>query len=421
MTNRLKFGDANPADPTQTPAVLDPNHFSGIDNLKKSALETTQPKLLKKIIGPIKGVVLKRKETPVGTEANKPPDNSWLSSLFGDSAVPNLPIYYVRIPEFHSHLPEPEDYANCDASIAILYPEFIAMKEGPDMIANPGDLVWVDFIDRENFSEPIFIGKIVNPPNMTPQAIQGTNGVGVNSQGSLNMNAPGGWSNGSFESQIPEYEPSMAASYVKNALPTIYSKDLVEKAMRKKGYTWYADSDFKMNIVGVRNSSTGKNVTNTFDDMLTLSFKENGVWQYYEFPITTDPGKSSTLDFSNRNGVGRLVPGQYLNSHIIRSHPRSPEYPKTGYPALGQQNPVTVFRDANRNLTYDEGVKETGVFGINIHRSGVDSQSVDRWSEGCQVFKKQKDFDFFMILCAKSSKLNTNSFTYTLLESTDII
>lgn len=410
MTSKLKFGDANPADPTQTPSVLDPNHFSGIDNLKKSALEITQPKLLKKIIGPIKGVVIKVKTTPVGNEANKAPNNSWLSSIFGDSSVPDLPIYYVRIPEFHSHLPEPDDYANCPWSIAIMYPEFISMKEGIEK-ANPGDLVWVDFVDRENFSEPIFIGKIENVPGQTPAANQSKV---VTAEDTLNMTPPVGWSGNNFNGQLPEYDTNIASSYIKNAQPNLYSKDLIEKAIKKKGYTWYSDSDFKMNIVGVRNSSTGKNVTNNFDDVLTLSYKNNGVWQYYEFPITTDPGIQSTLQYSNANGVGRLVPGQYINSHIIRLHAGK-------YLALGQNKSVTVFRDANRNLTYEENNRQTGLFGINIHKAGINSENVDRWSEGCQVFKKEKDFYFFLNLCLKSAKINTNNFTYTLFESTDII
>lgn len=412
MTNKLKFGDANPADPTQTPSVLDPKHFSGIDNLKKSAVETTQPKLLKKIVGPIKGVVLKKKDGPVGSAANQAANNSWLSSLFGDSAMPNLPVYYVRIPEFHSHLPEPEDYANCPDSMAILYPEFICMKEGPDNNANPGDLVWVDFIDRENFTDPIFIGKIENKNNNTPSAGLSVSSVGQD--GTLSMTPPAGWAGASFNGQLPEYDSSIASSYTKNAQPNLYSRDLVESIIKKKGYIWYSDSDFKMNIVGIRNSSTGKTITNSFDDVLTLSFKDSGTWQYYEFPITTDPGRTPSLQPSNSSGVARLAPGQYINSHIIRPHAGK-------YLALGQNKPVTVFRDANRNLQYDEGNKQIGIFGINIHKAGVDSQNVDRWSEGCQVFKREKDFYFFLNLCFKSSKLNTNNFTYTLLESSDLI
>jgi hypothetical protein len=40
--------------------------------------------------------------------------------------------------------------------------------------------------------------------------------------------------------------------------------------------------------------------------------------------------------------------------------------------------------------------------------------------EGCQVFKRVKDFDAFMKIVKKSAKIHGNSFTYTLIESNDI-
>ena len=60
------------------------------------------------------------------------------------------------------------------------------------------------------------------------------------------------------------------------------------------------------------------------------------------------------------------------------------------------------------------------MFGINIHKAGQDSKWVDNWSHGCQVFKRVKDFDEFMKICKKASKIWGNKFSYTLIESTDI-
>ncbi len=45
---------------------------------------------------------------------------------------------------------------------------------------------------------------------------------------------------------------------------------------------------------------------------------------------------------------------------------------------------------------------------------------VENWSEGCQVFKRSKDFDEFMSICRKARDKHGNSFTYTLIESSDI-
>ncbi|MAH43130.1 hypothetical protein CL614_05425, partial [archaeon] len=61
-------------------------------------------------------------------------------------------------------------------------------------------------------------------------------------------------------------------------------------------------------------------------------------------------------------------------------------------------------------------------YGINIHRSNpyTESYYVDKWSAGCQVFKKIADFNTFMEICRKAKDIWGNSFTYTLIESKDI-
>ena len=195
-----------------------------------------------------------------------------------------------------------------------------------------------------------------------------------------------------------------------------YTKEQIEKAIKSKGHVWFEDESnkgFDLNIIGVRTSSTGQVVTNVFDDYLTLSYKENGEWKFYCWSATTDPGKKGVVEFHNAAGVARLVEGQYKGSHIIRLH-------QGKYEALGQNKPVKVYRDANKDLKYDETKIQEGVFGINIHKAGTDSTYVENWSEGCQVFKKSADFDAFMIICNKAKKIHGNSFTYTLIESSDI-
>jgi hypothetical protein len=194
-----------------------------------------------------------------------------------------------------------------------------------------------------------------------------------------------------------------------------YSKEKIEKALKTKGYAWFEGvKDYDLNIVGVRNSDTGNKVTNAFDDVMTLSYKKDGQWVYHEWANTTDPGTKGVKEFHNAKGVARLVEGQYRGSHSIGLH-------QGKYEALKQLNPVKVYRDANKDMTYDETKIDTGIFGINIHKAGVDSTYVENWSEGCQVFKKSADFDEFMILAKKASGIHGNKFTYTLIESKDII
>jgi hypothetical protein len=82
---------------------------------------------------------------------------------------------------------------------------------------------------------------------------------------------------------------------------------------------------------------------------------------------------------------------------------------------------VKVFRDVDKDLEYDEDNTDTGMFGINIHKAGQDSTWVENWSEGCQVFKRVKDFDAFMKICKLAAKIHGNHFSYTLIESKDIV
>ena len=202
----------------------------------------------------------------------------------------------------------------------------------------------------------------------------------------------------------------------------MYTKEQIESAVKSKGYKWFEDhkdKGFDVNIVGIRNSDTGRKVTNKFDDHITVSYKINGEWQFHCYDATTDPGKHWVENIMNKHGVAILKPGQYRGSHKIRKH-------QGRYDALGQQKPVKVYRDKNKDGTYDfseENVHE-GIYGINIHRAtkyaGKKSSQIDRWSAGCQVIAANDDWTAFMKIMRAARAIWGNSFTYTLIESKDI-
>ena len=193
-----------------------------------------------------------------------------------------------------------------------------------------------------------------------------------------------------------------------------YTREQIEKAVKAKGYLWFnSNTDYDVNIVGIRNSAPGQKVSNLFDDLITISYKVNGEWFFHAWPATTDPGKKGVLEFKNPVGVARLVEGQYRGSHTLGLH-------QGKYEALTQQKPVKVYRDADKDLEYDENKTQEGIFGINIHKAGPSSTYVENWSEGCQVFKRAKDFEEFMKICRNAAKVHGASFTYTLINSSDI-
>ena len=200
----------------------------------------------------------------------------------------------------------------------------------------------------------------------------------------------------------------------------IYDINRIKAALLRKGYVWFNDdlnTGYDVNIVSIRKSVQGDTVTNVFDDLITLSFKINGKWVYYEWAVTVDPGKKSVLEYSNKDGVGILVPSQYRGAYHIGLH-------KGQYEALVQIKPVKVFRDKNKNLRFDMDPKtiQEGMFGINIHRSYplTESTFVENWSAGCTVFKRAKDFKEFMEIIKKSRTIHGEFFTYALINGTDI-
>lgn len=199
-----------------------------------------------------------------------------------------------------------------------------------------------------------------------------------------------------------------------------YTREQIEAAMVKKGYKYFTGGDYDVNIIGVRNSDTHGKVTNAFDDCVTISFKEDGEWKFYCYQATTDPGSHWEQNLLNKKGVAILKPGQYRGSHKLRLH-------QGKYLALGQKKPVKVYRDNNRDGKYDlleENIDE-GIFGINIHRAtgraGGKSVQVDKWSAGCQVIADNDDWHQFLDICQTAREKWGNSFTYTLLESKDIV
>ena len=194
----------------------------------------------------------------------------------------------------------------------------------------------------------------------------------------------------------------------------MYSKEQIEKAVKSQSYVWFDGAkDYDVNIVGVRNAIPGQEVTNLFDDKLTLSYKIKGEWFFHSWDVTTEPGKKGVMRFHNLNGVARLVPDQYRGAYALGMH-------QGKYQALCQRKEVTIWRDKNRDMDFDEITRDTGIFGINIHKAGTVSNFVENWSEGCQVFKRTKDFNDFMVIINRAKEIHGNHFTYTLLISSDI-
>jgi len=175
------------------------------------------------------------------------------------------------------------------------------------------------------------------------------------------------------------------------------------------------EQKLNLNLVGVRRDSKG---TNEFDDYLIVLYRDGKEMVQSSYPITTDPGKHWLEHPINPRGTAVLVPGQYRGGWKLGKH-------QNNYEALVQRKACKVWRDNNKDEIIDyEGMEaaDKGFFGINIHRSNPYSESflVNKWSAGCQVFKRVEDYNEFLGLCKKSAVIYGNSFTYTLITEQDL-
>lgn len=193
-----------------------------------------------------------------------------------------------------------------------------------------------------------------------------------------------------------------------------YFKQLFDK----KDYAFFTNGDYNLNIIGIRTNHQNI-VTNQYDDIILVIYKEKGVQNHKMYQMTTEPGKHFMQEsLGNTKGTAILVPGQYRSCWTIDKH-------RNKYYALCQCGKVKVYRDGNFDNVYDllpEKIDE-GYFGINIHRSNeaYTRQTIDMYSAGCQVFNNPKDFKEFMDLCYKQKELYGNKFTYTLINEEDLI
>jgi len=184
--------------------------------------------------------------------------------------------------------------------------------------------------------------------------------------------------------------------------------------MKDSKYAVFEDDskNYNLNIVGIRSNEM---IVNKFNDVIVVFWKNDGKWSVLQMGATTLAGIPWMENPMNKKGCAILASGQYRGAYSIGTH--------VDYLALVQSKPVTVYRDDDRDREYDmlASAKETGMFGINIHRAAKfgEVQNVDKWSAGCQVIQSPSEFSLFMEVLNMSRENWGNSFTYTLINESN--
>lgn len=195
-----------------------------------------------------------------------------------------------------------------------------------------------------------------------------------------------------------------------------YSLNDIIRSAERLGYS-IDKRPFKLNLIGVRNSSAINQ--NSFDDQIAyFYYDDKGKLIGKVAPATTDPSTAWLKDPMNVKGAAVLKSGEYKDAYAIGLH-------RNKYEALVQIKPVTVIRDNDRDALINYlAPTQTGLFGINIHKSTKGKNNEDIIgldSAGCQVFRNIPDFMDMMRLAQVSRSKYGNKFSYILIDERDTI
>jgi hypothetical protein len=146
---------------------------------------------------------------------------------------------------------------------------------------------------------------------------------------------------------------------------------------------------------------------NTFNDLrMVIQIDAMGVPEIVgKWVATTEPGSFWTRNRMNPGGAARIKFGQYKAWRVGTHNPNT----SNQFPALIQEEDVTVFRDGNEDGFRTGDRPDTGLFGINQHHA-ADSPRTDigRWGAGCLVGRTEDGHNEFMNIIMQDARYKKN-------------
>ena len=175
--------------------------------------------------------------------------------------------------------------------------------------------------------------------------------------------------------------------------------DYVIAYMQAEGH-WICRHSAAVNVVYLEGMNPDGTLNddrpNFFNDLrVAFSIDADGMPRMEAWEGTTEPGIFWTLNPMNPGGAARIAFGQY-KSWIVGTHRAG----RSGaHEALVQVEPVTVYRDLNKDYQRTGDRTDKGLFGINQHW-GYDSPKDDlgHTSAGCLVGRSREGHKQFMAL-----------------------
>ena len=179
-----KYGELNDVSRPHAPISAPNDRSTSLASIAKASRRSYETNAIANV-GQFKGIVLRVVKPDPQNPAGANEAGGWVSSFYGDKTIDTgiLVEIKVRVPEIHSMLPVPTalgpDAPADQKAIIDMYPTFVAQSTAVNsgQPPAPGDLVWVDWGNRQNWTDPYYVRPV---KEIIPAAVGG----GLGAQGS---------------------------------------------------------------------------------------------------------------------------------------------------------------------------------------------------------------------------------------------
>ena len=188
----------------------------------------------------------------------------------------------------------------------------------------------------------------------------------------------------------------------------------IKNTMIKKGYSFYEDGDYNLNLIAIRKDNL---ITNHFTDEFYILYKLNGKECLLYVPCTT---KAGSFKSALNGAVSVIIPNQYKKAYTwIGKGKGWGNYPFNEY-FFALTGVISTWIDGNKDLVIDKvgAINISSNVGVDIHRALEHTINVDNWSKGCVVITEEC-FRLLIPVIEEACKRYSNIFTFTLLEAID--
>jgi len=179
--DKIPIGILNPLQLNTNTLLFDSRQDSSVNHLRKVMREVSNPNNLDTASGFI-GVVLYIKPKQAATVEKVPGSSVALIENATNNKNLDLTQIIVRVPELHAFIPEPLDES--DSKNIVQHPVFTAINDTVP-VPKVGDLVVVDFKNKANRTDGIYITKVKDS-----QPGNGSTSSGASAQQAINGNQP---------------------------------------------------------------------------------------------------------------------------------------------------------------------------------------------------------------------------------------